>query len=231
MIWVTYVILLKMDDHKQNHHSLTPQLLHCPVWEMLPLPKSLYQALAKNQAAQSIMVHLELLLRLFPCLLYQALAKTGTILLILFFLCIPSSFLLSKSNEQLTRMPSFQYAGSSPRNKKVEKKKSDPSSSNAPGMSHCSKSSFFVQRFNFEFPRKLSIFWVENSWKYCVLRLFSCWQLWFHEKNCQQNLGEKLVKMLGFCFEFLDKKFEFSNSVYVLIQNLLIIHMYRKYVM
>ena len=34
---------------------------------------------------------------------------------------------------------------------------------------HCSKSSFFVQKFNFDFPRKLSIFW-----------------------------GEKLVKMLWF---------------------------------
>ena len=36
-------------------------------------------------------------------------------------------------------------------------------------LSHCSKSSFFVQKFNFDFPRKLSIFW-----------------------------GEKLVKMLWF---------------------------------
>ena len=36
-------------------------------------------------------------------------------------------------------------------------------------ISHCSKSSFFVQKFNFDFPRKLSIF-----------------------------LGEKLVKMLWF---------------------------------
>ena len=26
-------------------------------------------------------------------------------------------------------------------------------------VSHCSKSSFFVQKFNFDFPRKLSIFW------------------------------------------------------------------------
>ena len=36
-------------------------------------------------------------------------------------------------------------------------------------LSHCSKSSFFVQKFNFDFPRKFSIFW-----------------------------GEKLVKMLWF---------------------------------
>ena len=36
-------------------------------------------------------------------------------------------------------------------------------------ITHCSKSSFFVQKFNYDFPRKLSIFW-----------------------------GEKLVKMLRF---------------------------------
>ena len=47
---------------------------------------------------------------------------------------------------------------------------------------HCSKSSFFVQKFN------LSIFfWVKNSWKCCGFGLFSCWQLWFHEKNCQKK--------------------------------------------
>ena len=27
---------------------------------------------------------------------------------------------------------------------------------------HCSKSSFFVQKFNFDFPRKVSIFWGEK---------------------------------------------------------------------
>ena len=27
---------------------------------------------------------------------------------------------------------------------------------------HCWKSSFFVQKFNFDFPRKLSIFWGEK---------------------------------------------------------------------
>ena len=31
--------------------------------------------------------------------------------------------------------------------------------------SHCSKSSFFVQKFNFDFPRKLSIFWGEKLMK------------------------------------------------------------------
>ena len=50
---------------------------------------------------------------------------------------------------------------------------------------------FCPKKFNFDFPRKLSIFWVKTSWKYCGFGLFSSWQLW--------KLGEKLVKMLGFC--------------------------------
>ena len=67
---------------------------------------------------------------------------------------------------------------------------------------HCSKSSFFVQKLNFDFPWKLSIFWVKNSWKCsgCSFGLFNCWQLWFHEKNCEKKiLGEKLVKLFGIC--------------------------------
>ena len=110
---------------------------------------------------------------------------------------------------------------------------------------HCSKSSIFVQKFNFDFPRKIVEFfggwktrenvvvwgflavdnfdftrkivkkiWVKNSWKCCGFGLFSCWQLWFHEKNCQKNLSEKLVKMLGFCQNWIfGQKFDFSNSV------------------
>ena len=57
---------------------------------------------------------------------------------------------------------------------------------------HCSKTSFLVQKFNFDFPRKLSnFFWLKNSWKCCGFGLFSCWQLWFHEKNCQKKFGWK----------------------------------------
>jgi len=57
-------------------------------------------------------------------------------------------------------------------------------------------------------------FWVKNSWKCCGFGYFSCWQLWFHEKNCQKNLSEKLVKMLGFCQNWIiGQKFDFSNSV------------------
>ena len=72
---------------------------------------------------------------------------------------------------------------------------------------HCSKSSFFVQKYNFDFPKKLSIFFeVKNSWKCCGFGLFSCWQLWFHEKNCQKKIWVKNSwKYWGFVKnEFLD---------------------------
>ena len=72
---------------------------------------------------------------------------------------------------------------------------------------HCWKSSFFVQKFNFDFPRKLSIFFrVKNSWKCCGFGLFSCWQFWFPEKNCQKKIWVKNSRRFwGFVkTEFLD---------------------------
>ena len=76
---------------------------------------------------------------------------------------------------------------------------------------HSSKSSFFVQKFNFDFPEKIVDFF---GWKCCGFGLFSCWQLWFHKKNCQKNFGEKLVKMLGFCQNWIfGQNFDFYNSV------------------
>ena len=60
----------------------------------------------------------------------------------------------------------------------------------------------------------VDFFWVKNSWKCCGFGLFSSWQLWFHEKNCPKNVGEKLVKMLGFCQNWIfGQKFDLSNSV------------------
>ena len=48
-----------------------------------------------------------------------------------------------------------------------------------------SKNSTLISREN------CRIFGVKNSWKCCGFELFSYWQLWFHEKNCQ-----KLVKLV-----------------------------------
>ena len=57
----------------------------------------------------------------------------------------------------------------------------------------CSKSSLFVQKIQLWFPEKIVDFsGVKNSWKCFGFGLFSCWQLWFHEKNCQKKLGKKL---------------------------------------
>ena len=38
---------------------------------------------------------------------------------------------------------------------------------------------------------------VKNSWKCCGFGLFSCWQLWFHEKNCQKKFGWKTRENVG----------------------------------
>ena len=69
-----------------------------------------------------------------------------------------------------------------------------------------SKNSTLIFRENCQF-----LFWVKNSWKCCGFGLFSCWQLWFHEKNCQKKIW---VKNSGKCWgfvkiEFLDKNLTF----------------------
>ena len=60
---------------------------------------------------------------------------------------------------------------------------------------HCSKSSFFVQKFNFDFPRKIvELFWVKNRENAAVLDFD------FTSKIVKKKkMGEKLVKMLGIC--------------------------------
>ena len=68
-----------------------------------------------------------------------------------------------------------------------------------------SKYSTLISRENCRF------FGVKNSWKCCGFGLFSCWQLWFHEKNCQKKFGVKNSwKCWGFVkIEFLDKNLTF----------------------
>ena len=84
---------------------------------------------------------------------------------------------------------------------------------------NCSKSSFFVQKFNFDFPRKLSIFLGEKTrWKCCNFRLFSCWQLWFHKKSCQKNFGWKTHENVGVLSK-LKRKYYISPSKRYVSQN------------
>ena len=65
---------------------------------------------------------------------------------------------------------------------------------------HCSKSSFFVHKFNFDFPRKSSIFLGEKLVKmlwFCGLLAVDNFD--FTRKIVKKDLDEKLMKMLGFC--------------------------------
>ena len=67
--------------------------------------------------------------------------------------------------------------------------------------SHCSKSSgFFVQKFNFDFPRKIvELFCVKTRENAAVLDFLAVDNFDFTRKIVKKSLGEKLVKMLGFC--------------------------------
>ena len=83
-------------------------------------------------------------------------------------------------------------------------------------MTHCSKSSFFVQKSNFDFPRKLSIFWGGEKTRenVVVLDFLAVDNFDFMRKIVKKILGEKLVKMKGFCQNWIfGQKFDFSNSV------------------
>ena len=77
----------------------------------------------------------------------------------------------------------------------------------------CPKFNFYLskKKFNFEFPRRLSIF---RGWKtrenVAVLDFLAVDNFDFTRKIVKKNLGEKLVKMLGFCQNWiLDKNLPF----------------------
>ena len=64
---------------------------------------------------------------------------------------------------------------------------------------HCSKSSFFVQKFNFDFPRKIvELFCVKTRENAAVLDFLAVDNFDFTRKIVKNILGEKLVKMLWF---------------------------------
>ena len=69
----------------------------------------------------------------------------------------------------------------------------------------------FLTVDNFDFTRKIvkKNCWVKNSWKYCGFGLFTCWQLWFHEKNCQRKTRENVVVL-----DFLHvNNFDFTRKI------------------
>ena len=65
---------------------------------------------------------------------------------------------------------------------------------------HCSKSSFFVQKFNFDFTRKIvQLFWVKTRENAVDLDFLAVDNFDFTRKIVKKkNLGEKFVKMCGF---------------------------------
>ena len=65
---------------------------------------------------------------------------------------------------------------------------------------HCSKSPFFVQKSNFDFPRKIvALFRVKTRENAAVLDFLAIDNFDFTRKIVKKILVEKLVKMLGIC--------------------------------
>ena len=58
----------------------------------------------------------------------------------------------------------------------------------------------FVQKFNFDFPRKIvELFWAKTRENAAVLDFLVVDNFDFTRKIVKNNSGEKLVKMFGFC--------------------------------
>ena len=97
-------------------------------------------------------------------------------------------------------------------------KNTEKNQSNEANSAHCSKSSFFVQEFYFDFPRKLTLFLGWKTRENVVVLDFLAVDNFdfkdFTRKIVKKILGEKLVKMLGFCHNWIfGQKFNFSNNV------------------
>ena len=81
---------------------------------------------------------------------------------------------------------------------------------------HCSKSSFFCPKIQLWLPEKIVDFF---EWKtrenVVVLDFLAVDNFDFTRKIIKTILGEKLVKMLGLCQNWIfGQKFDFSNSVF-----------------
>ena len=74
----------------------------------------------------------------------------------------------------------------------------------------------FCPQIRLWFPEKIvKKIWVKTSWKCCGCGLFSCWQLWFHEKNCQKKIGWKTRENVGVLskLNFWTKNEDFEQCV------------------
>ena len=72
---------------------------------------------------------------------------------------------------------------------------------------YCSKSSFFVQKFNFDFTRKIVDFFLDQKLVKMVLDFLAVDNFDFTRKIVKKNLSEKLKKLWGFVkIEFFGEK-------------------------
>ena len=80
---------------------------------------------------------------------------------------------------------------------------------------HCSKSSFFVQKFNFDFPRKLSIFWGGKTREnVVVLDFLAVDNFDLTRKIVKIILGEKLFSENVVVLDFLAvDNFDFTRKI------------------
>ena len=68
----------------------------------------------------------------------------------------------------------------------------------------------FCPKFQLWFPEKIvDFFRVKNSWKCCGFGLFSCWQLWFHEKF----FGWKTREIVGDLHFLVVDNFDFPRKI------------------
>ena len=67
-------------------------------------------------------------------------------------------------------------------------------------LTHYSKSSFFVQKFNFDFPRKIvELFWVKTRETAAVLDILAVDNFDFTRKIVKKKFGWKTREMLVIC--------------------------------
>ena len=59
---------------------------------------------------------------------------------------------------------------------------------------------------------------MKNSWKCCGFGLFSCWQLWFHEKNCQNNFGWKTRENVGDLHFLVVDNIDFPRKLQIFVK-------------
>ena len=79
---------------------------------------------------------------------------------------------------------------------------------------HCSKSLFFVQKFNFDFPRKIvKLVWVKTCENASVMDFLAVDNFDFPKKNCQKKFGYKTRENDGDLHFLVVDNFDFPRKL------------------